>query len=458
MKNLTVSYIRREDLKPHPRNPRKHSNKQIRQLTKSIRTFGFTVPVLVDGHNRIIAGHARVEAAKKLGMSEIPIIRRDDMTETQIRAYVIADNRLAENAEWDQELLAIELKSLIEIDIDFDVTVIGFDQGEIDFLIEDFESDDEEKDDHPLIDLASSPVSRLGDIWLCGRHRVMCADTRDPTSLKTLMTGETAQMVFADPPYNVRIDGHVSGRGAVRHPEFAMASGEMTEAAFIAFLTTALANSARCCVDGAVIYVCIDWRHLGELLAAGKDAGLSLLNICVWVKTNAGMGSLYRSQHELVVVLKKGKAPHVNNVELGRHGRNRSNVWNYPGMNTFGKGRMDALRMHPTVKPIAMVKDAILDCSRRGSVILDGFAGSGTTIVAAEKAGRRAFAMEIDPRYVDTAIERWQALTNQLAIHEATGCSFAEIAKDRGGGYPDGVGPNEGCSTAQVGEESNNAA
>jgi DNA modification methylase len=245
------------------------------------------------------------------------------------------------------------------------------------------------------------------------------------------MRGEVADMACFDPPYNVRVDGHVSGKGSVRHREFAMASGEMSKAEFTTFLETVLANHAQYCRDGAILDVFMDWRHLEELLVAGRGAGLGMLNLCVWVKTNAGMGSLYRSQHELVLVFKKGEAGHINNVDLGRFGRNRSNVWAYPGVNTFRSGRLEELAMHPTVKPVALVADAILDTSPRGGIVLDGFAGSGTTIIAAEKTGRRAYAIELDLRYVDTAIRRWQTLTDRRATHAETGITFVETRKAR---------------------------
>ena len=235
-------------------------------------------------------------------------------------------------------------------------------------------------------------------------------------------------MVFTDPPYNVPIDGHVSGLGSVKHREFAMASGEMSETEFTKFLTDVLGNLAKFSADGAIHYVCMDWAHLRELLNAGHAVYDELKNICVWAKTNGGMGSLYRSQHEMVAVFKSGTAPHINNVELGRHGRYRTNVWTYAGMNTFGAERDEALAMHPTVKPVALVEDAVLDCSDRNGVVVDAFLGSGTTLIAAESAGRRCFGLELDPEYVDLIIRRWQKMTGESAVHAESGLSFDVLA------------------------------
>jgi DNA modification methylase len=413
-------------------NPRTHSKKQIRQIRDSIETFGFTSPVLIDSQNRIVAGYGRVEAAKLLRLAEVPTVRLEHLSEAEIRAYVIADNRLAELAGWDPEILAIELEELSSLDLEFDVTVTGFEMPEVDILIQGRAPEaNDDADKIPDPDLVLPLVSRTGDLWQLDRHRLLCGDSRDLGNYKGLMAGEKAEMVFVDPPYNVRIDGNVCGKGAIKHSEFAMASGEMSEDEYVSFLGTTLGYHAAQCANGGILHVFMDWRHLGELLAAGRHVNLSLVNLCVWVKTNCGMGSLYRSQHELVLVFKKGTAPHVNNVELGRHGRNRTNVWTYAGINTFRAGRLEELAMHPTVKPVALVADAILDCSRRGGIVLDGFAGSGTTVIAAEKTGRRAFAIEIDPRYVDTAIRRWEAFSGKQAIHAESGLTFANTERAR---------------------------
>lgn len=237
-------------------------------------------------------------------------------------------------------------------------------------------------------------------------------------------------MVFADPPYNVRI-ASVQGQGKIKHREFASASGEMSSEEFAAFLGRAMSIAAQYSRGGSIHYVCMDWRHLGEALAAGKEVYTELKNLVVWTKTNAGQGSFYRSQHELILVFKNGVGPHQNNIELGRHGRSRSNVWTYAGVNTFRAGRMDELSIHPTVKPVGLVADAMRDCSRRGDIILDPFMGSGTTILAAERVGRRGYGLEIDPLYVDAAIRRWQDFTKRDAVLKATGQTFDEVVAAR---------------------------
>lgn len=429
---LKVYYQATSALKANNRNPRTHSKKQIRQIADSIRQFGFTNPVLIDADGNVIAGHGRIAAAELLGIECVPAIRLDHMSEAEKRAYVLADNKLAERAGWDSQLLALELKYLTEIDLDFDLTITGFETAEIDLLVSGFETAEGEAGDKVSdVDSTAAPVSRPGDLWQLGPHRLMCGDATQVEAFQQLMCGQTAQMVFSDPPYNVRIDGHVCGLGRVKHREFAMAGGEMSELEFTTFLQTVLGHLAAHSADGSIHFVCIDWRHLYEVLTAGRAVYAALKNLCVWNKTNGGMGSLYRSKHELVLVFKHGTAAHINNIDLGRHGRYRTNVWDYAGINTLGAERGEELAMHPTVKPVALVADAILDCSRRGGIVLDGFAGSGTTLIAAERTRRRAFAMEIDPRYVDTAVRRWQEYSGAAAVLADTKLTFAEVETAR---------------------------
>lgn len=419
------------ELKPYQGNPRKHPKKQIVKLKASIEEFGFYNPVLVTPAGEIIAGEARVEAAKELGHTEIPTIVIDHLTPAKVRALRLADNRLAELSIWDRDLLMVEFEALLH-EPDIQIEVLGWDTGEIDALMSCDTAAPEHTDPaDEQIDPPASPVARTGDLWLLGMHRLLCGSSLDTTAWQSLMNGVTAVMAFTDPPYNVPVRGHVSGLGKIKHAEFAMASGEMSKAQFIAFLTSFLESMTIHLVNGAISYVCTDWRHLPELLAAGDQVGLQLLNLCVWNKTNGGMGSLYRSKHELVLVFKKGRAPHINNVELGKHGRYRTNVWDHAGVNTFGSGRMDDLKDHPTVKPVALVADAIRDVSRHGDVVLDAFMGSGTTILAAERAGRIAYGIEIDPGYVDVAIRRWEKMTGKQAVLESTGQTFAEVAAER---------------------------
>ncbi len=429
---LTVEYRPVETLIPYARNAHVHSRRQITQLVRSIEEFGFTNPVLIDGDGEIIAGHGRVLAAKRYGMDRVPTIRLDHLSEAQKRAYVLADNKLALNAGWDEELLAVELGYLAELDIDLDIEVTGFSMAEIDNVLD---SDDDEEgagDPVPPPPAPERTVSRPGDLWRLGSHRLLCGDARSGADVARLMDGARAQVVFVDPPYNVPIADHVCGLGSIKHQDFAMASGEMSPEAYIRFLSDAFLLLARYSRNGSLHYVCSGWQHLYELLTAARDIYTEQKALCVWNKTNGGMGSLYRSKHELVAVFKNGTRPHVNNVELGRHGRNRSNVWDYAGVNTFRDGRLDELAAHPTVKPVGLVADALLDASRRKGVVLDTFAGSGTTILAAERTGRRARALEIDPGYVDVALRRWTDLTGELPVRADTGSTLEEIAADRG--------------------------
>jgi DNA modification methylase len=267
-----------------------------------------------------------------------------------------------------------------------------------------------------------------------GPHRLLCGNALVATCYAALMAGETARQVITDPPYNVRIDGHVCGKGAIRHGEFAMASGEMTPDEFTAFLFQNFGAVRTVCVDGAIVMVFMDWRHAQEILAAGLRVFDAFKNLCVWVKDNGGMGSFYRSQHELCFVFKVGTAPHVNTFGLGGTGRYRTNVWSYAGINTLRAGRMEELALHPTVKPVAMIADAIRDCSHRNDIILDPFGGSGTLLLAAHRTGRRARVMELDPLYVDTALLRFERATGTVAIHEATGLTFRALAERRAAG------------------------
>lgn len=428
--DLAVEYRPIGSLKPNPRNARTHSKKQIRQIAASIGEFGFNNPALIDGEDRIIAGHGRVEAARLLGMDRVPTIRIDHLTQEQKRAYVVADNRLALEAGWDREILAIEFAELSALDLDFDLEITGFETAEIDLIVDGpTPAKPDRADDVPEAQTLS--VTRPGDLWLLGGHRLLCADARDPASFVALMGEERARLVFADPPYNVRIDGHVCGAGSVKHREFAMASGEMSRSEFVDFLATVFGNLAGVSIDGAIHFQCIDWRHMREMIEAGERVYSELKNICIWVKDNGGMGSFYRSRHELVTVWKVGRAPHLNTIELGKHGRYRTNVWEYAGVNTLKRNRMDELRMHPTVKPTALVADAIKDTSRRGDLVLDCFGGSGTTLLAAEKTRRRARLMELDPVYCDVILRRFEAYTGETATHVGTGRSFAEVAADR---------------------------
>lgn len=415
-------------LRSHDRNARTHSKAQIEQIRRSIERFGFTNPVLIDGTNTIIAGHGRVAAAKLLKLERVPVLRLEHMSEVERHAYVIADNRLAELAGWDKELLQLELGAILAVEADFDLALTGFDGGELEALLSVSDTPANDADDVPEVDRDEAAVTSSGDMWLLGNHRLLCGDARDAGSYATLLGNDRAQMVITDPPYNVPVNGHVCGLGKVQHREFAMASGEMSEAEFVGFLTEVCRQLAAFSVDGSIHFVCMDWRHMREMLAAGYAAYTELKNLIVWNKDNGGMGTFYRSKHELVFAFKNGTAPHINNFGLGQHGRYRTNVWDYAGINSMRAGRDEELAMHPTVKPVAMIADAIRDCSKRRGVVLDAFSGSGTTIMACEETGRWGRALEIGPHYVDVAVRRWQKATGKSAMLANSDATFDEVA------------------------------
>ena len=421
-------------LRPYASNARTHSKKQIRQIADSIRKFGFTNPVLIGDDDEIIAGHGRVEAAKLIGLQTVPAVRLSHLNAAQRKAYVLADNQLALNAGWDRELLAIELQALV--DLDFEVEITGFSLAEVDLALDEARessthAQDTPEDQMPPLSDPATAVTRQGDLWVLDRHHLLCGDSRNRQAFDSLLQGERAALLFTDPPYNVPIDGHVCGLGRIRHREFAMGVGEMSSEAFTSFLRQTLGHAAASCRDGAIAFVCMDWRHMGELLAAGHATFSELKNLCVWNKTNGGMGSFYRSKHELVFAFKVGNAAHTNTFGLGDTGRYRTNVWDYAGINTRRPGRDEELATHPTVKPAALVADAIKDCSRRGEIVLDPFAGSGTTLIAAHNTGRRARLIELDPAYCDQIARRFEQVTGKQAILAATGQSFEAVAEAR---------------------------
>ena len=433
--HLVITYLSITTLLPDGSNPRHHTKRQIKQIAQSILTFGFLVPLLIDASRRIVAGHGRFFAAQQLGYTDVPTICVTHLTPEQIRAFMIADNRLGENSTWDERLLAEQFKELLEADLDFSLEVTGFDFPEIELRMEGLESTEGKKSDpdDTLSNVEPGPaISRPGDLLTLGRHRLLCASSLEPESYPLLMGKDKAHLVFTDPPYNVKIHGHVTGGGSVKHREFAMAAGEMSRAEFTQFLAVACGFLAEYSRPAAIHFLCIDWRHLPELLAAGQQVYGDLKNLCVWTKTTAGMGSFYRSQHELVAVFQAGKGRARNNIQLGKFGRNRSNVWSYPSPSAFGRMSEEGklLDLHPTVKPVKLVADALLDCSARGDVVLDNFLGSGTTLLAAERTGRRCFGIELDPLYVDVAIRRWQAYTGETAVRASDGKSFNEIEQE----------------------------
>lgn len=414
-------------------NPRIHRPAHVQQIVGSITVNGYTTPILIDRNGKVLSGHGRVKACLLLGLTEIPAIRLNHLTPEQARAFSIAENRLVEAGEWDKRVLANHFKALCALDLDFSIEVTGFSTPEIDLMIESLDLDGSAADpDEQVLDPSPVTVTQSGDLWNLGRHRLLCGNALQRECYLVLMDGRVAAVVFSDPPFNVKIHGHVSGKGRRRHREFAMASGEMSEAEFATFLTQAAQQMAAHSRDGSVHFLCIDWRHVFTLISAGRAAYDDLLNICVWTKNNGGMGSLYRSAHEFVAVFRKGPGPHRNNVELGRHGRNRTNVWAYPGANSFVRSSEegDLLAQHPTPKPVQMVADALLDVSARGDVVLDPFIGSGGTLIAAERVGRVCCGMDLDPAYIDLAIRRWERLTGESAILSATGETFSQRLKE----------------------------
>lgn len=452
----TIELVSTGSLSAYARELRQHSDKQVAQIAASLRAFGFLVPVIAAADNTIVAGHGRWLAAKHLGLPRLPVIRAGHLSLERLRAFRLADNRLAENAGWNREALALELSELTGLELDFELELTGFETAEIDLILEPPATKAVADPADACPPLATGPaITQLGDLWQLGAHRLLCASALEADSYAALLQGESVRMVFSDPPYNVPVSGHVCGSGKVQHREFAMASGEMSEAEFVTFLDRAMAHLRDHLVPGGLMYLAMDHRHVFELSTAVRRTGLEQLNICVWNKTNAGMGSFYRSKHELIFVLRKPGAPHLNTVELGRHGRYRTNVWDYAGVNTFGRHRMQELSSHPTVKPVALVIDAIKDCTRRGERVLDAFCGSGTTLIAAERTGRVGYGVELDPLYVDVAVRRWQALTGLEAVHAITGASFAEqaasLARDEGRSAVVSLAANQPSATMQPG-------
>jgi DNA modification methylase len=428
---IQIQYRAVGDLALDPRNPRQHSQRQINQIADSIREFGFIMPVVIDDTSQVVIGHARVLAAKKLDMPQIPVVEIRHLSKAQLKALSIADNKLAQNAHWDERLLGESFLELKELDPDFDLSVTGFSLPEIDLTLQTLQEGVTVETDNDADAVTGAPVCQLGDLWELGDHRLCCEDATSEAAFDLLLKEATADVVFVDPPYNVRVDGHVSGKGKIRHREFAQASGELTRDEFIQFLAKTCGLLAKHSKSGAMHFVCMDWRHADELIAAGRDIYSELKNVVVWVKSNAGMGSLYRSQHELVFVFKSGTGRHTNNIELGKYGRNRTNVWQYDSASTQGRKGNNLLELHPTAKPVQLVMDALLDCSHRGGIVLDSFLGCGTTLLAAERTGRICQGLELDPLYVDTAIRRWQNLTGRDAVRISDGKLFRELEAER---------------------------
>jgi len=428
-----IEMLPRTAIKMPRRQMREHPNSQVLEIAESIKKFGFLVPIVVDQQNVLRAGMGRWLASGHLGLSTVPVVRARALSDAKMRAFTLLDNKLSEKSRWNREALAVELPELQDLLIaeDLDFSITGFSAVEIDQIVLDFEDDAPDSSDDVAPELLTETItSRKGDLFRLGNHKVLCGDAADVSAIRRLVGNDKIAMAFLDPPYNLQIS-KVVGRGQIKHSEFAMASGELSPEKYIGFLKQCLSTAVAISRDGALHFVCSDWRHLRELYEATQELYGGMLNLAVWVKTNGGQGSFYRSQHELIGIFKVGQGKHLNNVELGRHGRSRTNVWSYPGANSFRVGRLDELRMHPTVKPVAMVVDAIKDCTSRRDLVLDSFLGSGTTLLAAERVGRRCIGVEIEPRFVDLTIRRWQQLTGKDAIHAESGLRFEVIVNER---------------------------
>lgn len=424
LENRPVALLRA----PH-RNVREQQHAHETEVAFSIKKLGFSSPPIVTEDGEIIDGVTKVAAAAALGMTELPCIVIYDLSQQDTKLLRIALNRLGEKGSWDIDALKTEFDELLIVEAP--VAVCGFALPEIDALtlVNDGRSEviDRRANKCPELDERVPPVSRLGDQWLLGRHRLICGDATKQDSYELLFgTGSLATAVFTDPPYNIEIDGFAVGKGK-RHREFLAASGEMTDDEFVAFLRDFLEASAGKVIDGGVLFVCMDWRHAEHVLRAARSANLTVVTIVVWSKTNGGMGGLYRSSHEFVFVLKKGTRTIHNNVQLGKHGRDRTNVWVYPGANSRGSSANSELKNHPTPKPVELISDALLDVTARGDIIIDPFLGSGTSIIAAEKTGRIVYGMELDPRYVDLIIHRFETYTKIEAVHAETNVTFKQL-------------------------------
>lgn len=424
--DIEIQYLTLDQIKIGEIKLRRHGRRQIDKLCRNIEKFGFLVPVIVDANEVLVTGHGRIAAARKLGLDRVPTVRATHLTSEEIRAFAIADNRLSELSDWDRDALKSELGFLVSLDLDFELDLTGFEMPEIEIILADGEDQAIEDEDDDPMPPGARPVTRLGDVWIStdGSITIVCGDSRSEETYRVLLGDELADIVVTDPPYNCSITGFASGNGKAERREFHEASGEMSNAEFRQFLHDILQLYAVFGKDGSLHYVFMDWRNIDILVGVGRDVYQTFINLGVWRKTTGGMGGLYRSAHELCAIFKKGEAAPINNVQLGRFGRNRSNVWTHQGANTFRKGRDADLAAHPTVKPVELIKDIIKDASHAKGLVLDAFLGSGTTLLAAHRTGRRGAGIEIDPLYVDVAIRRVQKATGLTFVQRDTGEAF----------------------------------
>jgi DNA modification methylase len=422
---LELVELQLAELQAGARKYRKHGDAQIGDIAASIGALGFCAPILIDAENRIVDGEARLEAARRHGLETAPCIRVSHLSKKELRVLRLALNRMPDQAEWDIDELKDEFEELILDEAPLEVS--GFMTDEIDFILED---EPEAFEKGPLAPAANATaVARLGDVFHLGRHRIICGNATEGRTYDVLMKDDhLAALVSTDVPYNCEIDGFVSGSG---HREFVQGSGEMSASQFAVFNETWMMLSSKYLRDGGILGSWIDWRGQMTICQAALKLGLEPLNFVVWSKTNAGMGSFYRSQHELLPLFKKPGAAHVNNIQLGKRGRWRSNVWAFPGASAIGSDARRGLQDHPTVKPTAMLQDALLDMTDRGDIVIDCFLGSGSTLIAAERCGRICRGVELDPLYVDVIIRRYQEVTGDAAVLVETGERFVDLARRR---------------------------
>lgn len=428
MDTLCIKSIPVTDIIVYNKNVKEHGDEQVRQIANSIKEFGFTNPILIDEKNEIVAGHGRYAAAKLLGLETVPVIQISHLSDKQKRAYRIADNKIAEKSGWNTDLLKMELSELETI-CDFDIQLTGFDTIEVDTLLTNTKTKKiSEKENSVQFITDEEIITKPGDLWLIGNHKLLCGSSLEEGSFIRLIDGKTADLVVQDPPYNLSAKS-IGSSGNTKHTDFQMASGEMTSAEFTKFLSNNFALCSKYSNKNALIYNFMDWRHCREILDAGEANFGSLINLCVWKKPTGGMGKLYRSQHELCFVFNNGDKHYIDNVELGKHGRYRTNCWEYGAVGSFGVHKSDIV-MHPTVKPYEMIKDIILDASPRNGIVLDSFIGSGTCFIAAEKAKRRCYGIELEPKYCDTAIRRMHDLFGIDAVNAESGKTYTQILSE----------------------------
>jgi hypothetical protein len=426
--SLSVRRVPIGSLRPAEAPVRRHPKKQLAKVRKSLEVFGQVTPILVTPDGEIIDLELVWQALRANAATHVDVIVVADKSPEEIKALRLVLNRTALDAVWDDENLRIVLKDLLDQNFDLDLT--GFDVPEIDrYLSLDIPQANVEEDGSDIPPVQARAISAPGIIWALGEHRVGCGSATDLAFVSRVLGGKTANSSFIDPPYNIKVDGFITGKGRHRHREFVQGSGELSTDEYFALLKDSLLVLKGCCAPTALVYACIDWRHVMELTVAGHACDMPLYTICIWTKTNGGMGGIYRNAHELVCVFKAGAEKPLDNVELGRHGRNRTNVWSYPGMSSFGKDRDELLGSHPTVKPVAMIADALRDVTKRGDIVLDTFLGSGSTLMAAQETGRICCGVELDPLYVDVTIRRWQNATGRDAVLFETGEHFDDVAQ-----------------------------